>query len=150
MLLTLGCQEKKVTISKTYVINPYWNKYDDAFEVYRMKLNDNTESINLKNVSPSELLQKLVDDTSFAYRTNIKFNGEDYSKRKIYFNRDNGFLWRLASNPNSTKKNLGELQHNTWYYLGGLGEEKTLYYIYLDNLDSLHSFKIPASAWTNY
>lgn len=42
-----------------------------------MKLNDSTENINLKDVSPSELLQKLVDDTSFAYRTNVKFNGED-------------------------------------------------------------------------
>ena len=90
-------------------------------------------------------------DTGFSYSANVKFNGEDYSKRKVYFNRDNGFLWYgNLHESSSAKKILGELQRDTWYFLGGLGEEKTLYYIYLDNLDSLHSFKIPASAWTNY
>ena len=152
MLLTLGCKEKEVTVTKAYVINPYWDKIDNSFTVTKMLLKDSTDSINLKNISPSELLRKLVEDTNLSFIANVKYNGEDYPERKVYFNRANGFSWRKLNDKNSNYKQeiFGELQQKIWYSLGGLGEEKTLYYIYLDNLDNLHSFKVPASSWTNY
>lgn len=149
-LICISCKEKEVTITKDYVINPYWDKIDNSFDVIRMKLK-NSSDIDLKKVFPSELLRKLEEDTSFIYRASVKYNGEDYSKRKVYFNEDNNFLWwGDLHNSSSTKKVLGELQKNTWYFLAGLGKEKTLYYVYIDSLDNLHSFRIPASSWTNY
>jgi hypothetical protein len=145
-----GCKEKEVTITKNYVINPYWDKIDNSFDVIRMKLK-NSNNIDVKNTSSSEVLRELEEDTSFVYRASVKYNGEDYSKRKVYFNEDNDFLWwGDLHNSSSTKKVLGKLQKNTWYFLAGLGKEKTLYYVFVDSLDNLHTFRVPASAWTNY
>jgi hypothetical protein len=149
MLLTLGCKEKKVTITKDYVINPNWSEADNSFVVHRMKLKDSTQSIDLKDPSEPELYHGLIEDTSFSYTANVKYNGEDYAKRKVYFNRDNGFLWwNDLHKSSSTKKILGELQQDTWYLLAGLSQFKTLYYVYLDTSDSLHVFKV--STMTNY
>lgn len=152
MILTESCKEKEVIITKDYVINPYWDKVDNSFTVTKMIFRDRGDNINLKNASASELLGKLVEDTSFSLVTNVKYNGEDYSKRKVYFNQYNGFSWGKLNDRHSNyvQETVGQLQQDTWYLLGGLGDEKTLYYLCLDTLDSLHTVKVPASAWTNY
>lgn len=146
-----GCQEDKVTITKDYVINPNWNEISNAFQVIRMNLKDSS-NINLKNVTPPELLKKLVEDTSFSFVTNVKYNGEDYSKRKVYFNRYNGFLWGKLNDRHSNyeQETIGELQQNTWYLLIGLSNVKTLYYVYIDSKDSIYTFKVSSQHWTNY
>lgn len=149
MLLTFGCNENKVTITKDYVINPNWDKVDNSFAVYRMKLKDSSQSVDLKDPSEAELYHGLTEDTSFIYRGFVEYNGEDYAKRKVYFNKDNGFLWwKNFPKSNSAKKKLGELEQETWYLLAGLSQFKTLYYVYLDATDSLHVFKV--STMTNY
>ncbi|MDQ3073920.1 MAG: hypothetical protein M3Q97_11730 [Bacteroidota bacterium] len=154
-LTLIGCKgEKEVTIKRDYVINPNWNKTDNAFEIYRMNLKDSSD-IDLKNVSPSELLKKLEKDTSFSFIANVKYNGEDYSKRKVYFDKNNGFLWHkltfdtMGIDVESGKNKIGELKKDNWYLLAGLSKISTLHYVYLDSLDSLHIFKIPTSSWTN-
>ena len=149
LLMLLSCNgEKEVTITKDYVINPNWDETANVFRVVRMKVKD---SIDLTDVSPPELLERLETDTSFAYTANVKFNGEKYSERKVYFDRENGFLWwGNIHYSNTTKKILGELQQETWYLLGGLSNTRTLYYAYIDSLGNLHSFRVPASSWTNY
>lgn len=135
--------EEKVTITKDFVINPNWVGKDDGITVTKMKLKDSSDIINLKNVSPSDLLQKLVKDTSFDYFANVKYNGVEFSKRKVYFNRDNGFIWlgdEYGRKP--TKRILGQLKPKTWYLLGDLSNIKTLYYVYADSFDSFHSFRV--------
>lgn len=145
-----GCTTyNTVTITKDYVINPNWDEVDNSFAVYRMKLKDSSKTIDLKDPSEPELHHGLIKDTSFSYRGFVEYNGEDYDKRKVYFNRDNGFLWwENFPKSDSTKKILGELQQETWYLLAGLSQFKTLYYVYLDSSDSLHVFKV--STMTNY
>lgn len=153
MLLTLvGCNtEKEVTITKDYVVNPNWDKTANTFSVVKMNLKDNSNSINLKFVSPPELLNKLEKDNSFSYIANVEYNGQKYSERKVYFERNNGFLWwGNLHNPNSTKEILGKLQQETWYLFGGLSNTHTLYYAYIDSIGNLHSFRISASSWTNF
>lgn len=152
LLSLLGCQnlkEAKIIITKDYVINPNWSEANNSFVVYRMNLKDSSKSINLKNPTEPELYHGLIKDTSFSYTGFVEYNGEDYAKRKIYFNRDNGFQW-LKNFPKSgsTKEILGELQQDTWYLFAGLSQFKTLYYVYLDTSDSLHVFKV--STMTNY
>lgn len=149
MLFTLGCKEKEITITKEYVINPNWNEANNSFAVYRMKLKDSTQIIDLKDPSEPELYHGLIKDTSFAYTANVKYNGENYAKRKVYFNRNNGFSWCNLNNMHShcEQEILGELQQNTWYLLA-LSQFKTLHYVYLDTSDSLHVFKV--STMTNY
>lgn len=150
----MGCREDKVTITKEYVINPSWDKISNSFTITKMKIKDSGESLELNNVSSQQLLWKLVEDTSFSFTSNVKFNGEGYVKRKVYFNKYNGFVWRkppdIDPSRNITFETIGDLKQNTWYFLGGLGKEKTLHYIYLDSADSLHIYRVDASAWTNY
>ena len=154
LLLASSClewKEKSVTITKDYVINPYWDKVDNSFDVIRMKLKNRYDTFDLKKITSSKLLQKLEQDTSLIYRASVDFNGVDYYERKVYFNRNNGFLWWSdLHKSNSAKKVLGKLQQETWYLLLGLGRPRTLYYVYLDSRDSLHTFKVPASSWTNF
>ena len=151
LLSCIGRKEAEVTITKEYVINPNWDKVDNSFDVIKMNIKDSSDTINLKKISSLELFKNLVEDTGFIYRASVSYNGTKYSERKVYFNRDNGFLWwGDLHKSTSTKSILGELQRKTWYFLGGLGEEKTLYYVYLDSLDSLHTFRVPASDWTNF
>ena len=151
LLSCIGRKEAEVTITKEYVINPNWDKFDNSFDVIKMNIKDSSDTINLKKISSLELFKNLVEDTGFIYRASVSYNGTKYSERKVYFNRDNGFLWwGDLHKSTSTKSILGELQRKTWYFLGGLGEEKTLYYVYLDSLDSLHTFRVPASDWTNF
>ena len=152
LLFTLSCKnwkETKITISKDYVINPNWDEVDNSLQVIIMDFKVDSDCINLQKVTIPELLKKLVEDESFSYTANVKYNGEKYYKRRVYFNRDNGFTWWAVDNK-SSKRILGELKQDTWYLLCGLSKFKTLYYVYLDSLDSLHSFKVPASYWTNY
>lgn len=150
MLLTTGCwDEKNITITKDYVINPNWDEVDNSFAVHRMKLKDSSKTIDINNPTNMELYHSLIEDTSFSYTANVEYNGVDYAKRKVYFNKNNGFLWWGDPHKSSTKKEtLGQLQQETWYLLAGLSQFKTLYYIYLDSSDSLHVHKV--SGMTNY
>ena len=154
LLLTTGCwNEETVTITKDYVINPNWKKEFDAgnsLAVYKMKPKDSSKTIDINNPTDMELYHGLIKDTSLIYDANVKFNGTDYSKRKVYFDRDNGFLWCDLNNLHSDceRKVLGELEQETWYLLAGLSQFKTLYYVYLDTSDSLHVHKV--SGMTNY
>jgi hypothetical protein len=152
LLVVSSCSEKKVIITKDYVINPNWDEVDNSFTVYRMKLKDSTQVIDLKDPSEPELYHGLIKDTSFAYTANVKYNGEDYAKRKVYFNRVNDFVWRKPPDIDLTRsseyKFIGELQPKTWYLLAGLSKVRTLYYVYIDSSDGLHVFKV--STMTNY
>lgn len=152
-LLIFSCsdwKEKEVTITKDYVINPNWDEVDNSFVVYRMKLKDSIKTIDLKDPADAELYHGLIEDTNSSFIANVEYNGEDYAKRKVYFNRYNGFSWGKLNDIHSNyeQETIGDLQQETWYLLAGLSQFKTLYYIYLDTSDSLHVFKV--SHMTNY
>lgn len=147
-----GWKEKEVTITKEYVINPNWDKTDNSFTVYRMKLKDSSKTIDIKNATEPELYHGLIKDSNFLYTANVEYNGKDYSKRKVYFDKYNTFVWRRPPNidpsRNTTFETIGKLQPETWYLLTGLSKVRTLYYVYLDSSDSLHVHKV--STMTNY
>ena len=44
---------------------------------------------------------------------------------------------------------LDSIEQQNWYLIYGLGEEKTIYYFYIDEMGILHTFKLTASDWTN-
>ena len=155
ILLASACaswEGKEVIITKDYVINPNWDKMDNSFTVYRMKLKDSIKAIDLKEPTEFELYHGLIEDTVFSYTANIEYNGVDYAKRKVYFNKDNGFIWRRPPNIDPSRdtmvKTIGKLQPKTWYLLTGLSKVRTLYYVYLDSFDSLHVYKV--SKMTNF
>jgi hypothetical protein len=146
LFLLIGCTEKDIIITKDYVINPNWHEKSNLIEITKMKYKN--DSINLKTAKITEIGNKLEEDTTFVFTANVSYNGEGYSTRKIYFNKDNGFLWWGESyNSSSSKKVLGELQLNTWYILAGLSNIRTLYYIYIDSQGEVHSFERMSSNW---
>ena len=147
----ISCEEKDVIITNDYVINPNWDKVDNSFGIIRMNLVDSVGNFHLNSISSRELLDNLVEDTSFVYRANVKYNGTDYAERKVYFNRYNGFNWiGNLHKSSSDKRILGQLQKNTWYLFTGLSNVRTLYYVYIDSKDSVYTYKVYASSWTNY
>lgn len=151
LILLCGCtvfSEKDVTITKDYVINPNWNEQDNSFDVVRMMLKDTINYINPKTTDYIVLSNKLTKDENFSYGANVKYDGTDYAQRKVYFNKDNGFLWwEDFHDSKSTKKVLGELEKETWYLLGGLSSKGSLYYVYIDSLDKIYRFKKLTSNW---
>jgi hypothetical protein len=140
-VLSGGFKGKEVTITKDYVINPNWSEADNCLTVSRMMLKDSCQTISLRSPSENELLNWLIEDTSFEFIACVKYNGEDYDERKVYFNKDNGFLWRRLDG-SDPRKILGEFQQNTWYILSGLSMNMGWCYVYLDTSDSLHVYKV--------
>ncbi len=144
-------RESDVIITKDYVINPYWDSLDNSISISRMKLKDSTVRINLDSVTSQQLLKYLEEDTTFSFISNVHFNGESYSTRKVFFHKDNGFLWskQYGANEFEEQEVLDSIEQKRWYLIYGLGEEKTIYYFYIDEIGNLHTFKIIASDWTN-
>ncbi|MGI9527357.1 MAG: hypothetical protein ACR2MS_09645 [Weeksellaceae bacterium] len=116
-----------------------------------MKLKDSTQTIDLTDPSEAELFNGLVEDSSFLYHTRIRYNGEDFTKRKVYFNKYNGFRWCDSNNMHSDceKRTLEQLRQETWYVFYGLSSiHTTAYYAYFDSSDSLYLFRV--GMMTNY
>ncbi len=156
LILISACnlQEQVPVITKDYVINPNWDATDNSFTIVKMKFKDGKDNINPNNATQYELTNNLIIDSSCSYTTNVKYNGESYSKRKVYFNKDNGFIWLNKKydgsiwwiNENgSNKKVLGELERNTWYLLAGLSNIRTLYYVNITTNDKVHYFAVNVS-----
>lgn len=140
-------QEPEPIITKDYIINPNWVKSHNSLDIFRMKLKDSTIIINLKNPSEPELYYGLLKDSSFYYSADVLYDGENFAQRKVYFNKDNGFLWWKDYYSNSNRRVLGNLSTNTWYLLLGI-QVPALYYIYIDSVSKVHTFKV--SQMTNY
>jgi len=154
-LLIVSCSfsEKEVVITKDYIINPNWSKQANTLTVTRMRFKESLE-IDINDVSPALLVQVLERDSTFMFTANVAFDGVEYAKRKIFFNKANGFYWRKFPSVDPSRsfkiEMLNELEAGIWYRLGGLSTISTLYYIYIDTRDSLHVIEVPASYWTNY
>ena len=147
-ILISGCSQhnQQVVITKDYVTNPNWDENNNSIFIVRMKLKDTSDILDLGNVNQGVLLEKLIEDTSFSYSADVEYNGESYSKRKVFFNKYNGFLWRKDIYK-SSKVVLGELEKNNWYKFAGLSIIKTKYYVYIDSFDNVHSFDVMISNW---
>lgn len=144
-----SCSSHQIEITDEYIINPNWNTEDNSLAIHKMVSKDSTLKVDPNSISGQELFNLLIIDTSFSYRANVHFNGEKYSTRKVYFNKDNNFLW--MSNPydtNSARSILGELSKNTWYRLDGLSPSGNMYYLYLDQTGKRYVFAV--YAMTNY
>jgi len=153
IITTNSCNYKdKVIITSTYIVNPEWKTNDNSVSISKMILKNDSLTIDPAKATYKDLLSKLEEDESFTFYGNVKFNGTEYGERKVYFNKPNGFYWRRPHHidPNFSVETIGKLDTNTWYMLGGLSTEKTLYYIQINSYDSLIIIRVPASAWTNF
>lgn len=140
-LFILGCSNKKIYITSEYIINPNWDYQANAIEITKMKLKKDSEISDLNNLSQEEIIRKLEEDKSFVFVANVKTNGVKYSVRKVYFNKDNGFLW-WTSDGSTKEKVIGNLQKDTWYKFSHLVTYPFYVFVYVDSGNNVHSFNV--------
>jgi hypothetical protein len=150
ILFIASCREREVIITRQYVINSNWTEGDNSLAIWKMKLHDSSQVIDVTNPTETELLDGLTIDSGFCYMTNVQYNGEKFSERKVFFDRYNGFSWCSLKDRHSGchQKTIGELQRSTWYLLSGLSNVRKLHYVYVDSLDHVRVSRV--NAITNY
>ena len=108
LVLLMSCYNfstKKVVITRRYIINPNWSKnlLDNHITIYRLQLADSSRPIIVDSIFRSrdpeyDPLKTFVRDTCTWFEaSNILYNGTSFRKRKIYFDRPNGFKWLVHS-----------------------------------------------------
>jgi hypothetical protein len=96
---------KKVVITRRYIINPNWSKNlpNNPVTIYKLHLADSSRPIIVDSIIWSrnpeyDPFKAFVRDTCTWFESsNILYNGTSFRKRKIYFDRPNGFKWEVYS-----------------------------------------------------
>jgi len=149
--LFTACSSRKIEITNEYVINENWSRQNEqaganSIAISKMKVRSDSSFNPFSDLNQYEVLNKLDDDSSFTYYTNVRLKeGESYNNKKIYFDQDNGFYW-LRENRNNTAekvKTIGNLQKNNWYKFSNLGSIGIRYIVvYIDSTNNVHRFDV--------
>ncbi len=144
VLFFTGCLSsgQQIEITPEYIINGNWDEHANALEVSRLKVKKDSAINPFSSLSQVEILDKLDVDSSFIFFTNIKYNGEKYSTRKVYFNKDNGFPWLADKYGNTKVKTIGNLQSDNWYKFSHLLTHPYFVYVYIDSVNKVHWFDV--------
>ena len=118
LVLLMSCT-KKVVITRRYIINPNWSKnLPNNITIYRLQLADSSRPIIVDSIFRSrdpeyDPLKVFVRDTCswFFVPFEIPYNGKSFRKRKIYFDRPNGFKWLVHS-----CDSLDSTYHKFWWW----------------------------------
>jgi len=143
----VGCSSPEVIITSSYIINGNWTARNDypganAIEIYGMHENKGRAIDAHSNPSQLQLLDGLNRDSSFYYSANVYFPGEtSYLKRKVYFNKDNGFSWFSFKGEKETRA-IGNLKPKSWYEFSNLKAHGYHYIVYVDSAGGTLVFPI--------
>ena len=118
LVLLMSCV-KKVVITRRYIINPNWSKnLPNNITIYRLQLADSSRPIIVDSIFWSrdpeyDPFMTFVRDTCtwFFVPFEIPYNGKSFRKRKIYFDRPNGFKWLVHS-----CDSLDSTYHKFWWW----------------------------------
>jgi hypothetical protein len=97
---------KKVVITRRYIINRNWSNTCgpcNHVTIYKLHLADSSRPIIVDSIFCSRNpeynpLKTFVRDTCTWFEVyGIPYNGTSFRKRKIYFDRPNGFKWKVYS-----------------------------------------------------
>ena len=118
LVLLMSCT-KKVVITRRYIINPNWSKnLPNNITIYRLQLADSSRPIIVDSIFRSDdpeydPFKTFVRDTCtwFFVPFEIPYNGKSFRKRKIYFDRPNGFKWLVHS-----CDSLDSTYHKFWWW----------------------------------
>lgn len=105
LVLLMSCI-KKVVITRRYIINRNWSNtcaLCNSMTIYKLHLADSSRPIIVDSIFWSrdpeyDPLKTFVRDTCTWFVADvIPYNGRSFRKRKIYFDRPNGFKWVVHS-----------------------------------------------------
>ena len=140
--------EPRIVITKKSISNEYWDSYNNAIHVDRMKIKkDSTIDVSTSDFDTNtgwSLFNKLEMDSTFYFG----YNGLNIKKDKplltgkVFFDRDNGFEWYTGK---GNIKIVGVLENETWYLISGLRTEPYELIIYVDENEQVHRFNKLAS-----
>lgn len=138
-------ESKKITITKDYIINEYWDDYNNAIYVEKLKVKKDSvldifdPSFKRKGANNWNVVHKLeVDDSFYFGYSGLNANVEKKKmKGKISFTKDNGFDWYTNKGNVSV---IGELKKNTWYKFKGLRSRAYYLFVYVDSIGNTHKF----------
>jgi len=136
-----GCLKKKIEITANYITNANWDEQANAIKINKLNLKKDSTINPFSDLTQIELLDKLEDDTSFLFVGNIKYNGEQFSKRKVYFDKKNGFFWWSDKGETKTET-IGNLQKDNWYKFSNLVTYPYYIYVYIDSSNQAHRFDV--------
>jgi hypothetical protein len=107
LVLLMSCfSTKKVVITRTYIINRNWYNtcaLCNRMTIYKLHLADSSRPIIVDSIFWSRNpeyhpFKVFVRDTCTWFEVSgIPYNGTSFRKRKIYFDRPNGFKWLVHS-----------------------------------------------------
>lgn len=137
-----SCLHEHIEITSEYIINGNWDEYANAIEITRMKVKEGSFINPLSKITQDEILSKLEDDSSFIFFANVKYNGEAYATRKVYFNKNNDFLWLLDNGRGVKTQAIGNLQPGNWYEFSNLVTYPYYIYVYIDSTNKVHRFDV--------
>ncbi len=119
LVLLMSCI-KKVVITRRYIINPNWsNRFSPSnrITIYKLHLADSSRPIIVDSIFRSDdpeydPFETFVRDTcTWFAASSILYNGTSFRKRKIYFDRPNGFKWLVHS-----CDSLDSTYHKFWWW----------------------------------
>lgn len=147
LILVYSCKE--IEITKEYIENDYWDNYNNAIKINKMKVTDSTLNVLLSNFETEpnhwNIVNKIDIDSSFvAYYSGLNSLMPNKPKLsgKVYFNKDNGWKWSF----NGKEVNIiGELENNTWYKFSSLTNDAFFLYVYVDETGEIHQFAVNLS-----
>ena len=141
VLTVAGCSNEKIEIKADYITNANWNEQANAIKINKLRLKKDSTINPYSELNQIELLDKLEDDTSFLFVGNVKYNGEKYITRKVYFNKKNGFFW-WSNRGESKTETIGNLQKDNWYKLSDLVTYPYFVYVFIDSANTVHRFDV--------
>ena len=135
---------KNIEITNEYVYNEYWNEYNNAIGIEKMKVIDSTLNIFSEDFQEESnhwnIVNKLEIDSTFnCYYggLNINYPNKPKLKGKVNFDKYNGWNWSLNGDE---KQRIGKLKNNTWYKFSYLTTSAMYKYVYVDSIGKTHVF----------
>jgi hypothetical protein len=141
VLTVAGCSNEKIEIKADYITNANWNEQANAIKINKLRLKTDSTINPYSDLNQIELLEKLEDDTSFLFVGNVKYNGEKYTTRKVYFNKKNEFFWWSDRGETKTET-IGNLQKDNWYKFSNLVTYPYFVYVFIDSTNTVHRFDV--------
>lgn len=141
VLSCTGCLRGKIEITPEYIVNPSWSKQGNSILIDRLNVKKDSTIDPFSNLEYHDLLRKLEKDASFSYVGNVKYNGEGYSRRKVFFNKKENFFW-WSDKGETRSETIGNLQKNTWYKFSLLLGYPYYVFIYVDSANQVHRFDV--------
>lgn len=145
-LLAVACSDKKIEITPEYIINENWNEQANAIEINKQKVKKDSVINPYSKLDDNAVFSKLENDSSFIFFANVKYNGDSYSIRKVYFNKYNGFYWKegylVETETKTPVKVIGTLEKNCWYKFSYLVTHPYYIYVHVDSSNKVHRFDV--------